>query len=423
MTPIASFEISFLSVEFCSHFSLQFSADTSSNPPFSSPKFLHKAILTVPNAVSSKTPIFYFQFVTGSPLALSDSAKRDMGKIGLLVKYDGHWDVFVEVVERPVATFSKETVHVYQTPRKAIPMHPASFPKDAEDTTGGGNGKDGVGTPSECGTSRNANKKRKRKSEGESSESYEAGNGSKLSNASEEEVKEVDPEQLDYPDPEFSDFDKDRAESCFAVNQVWSIYDSCDGLPRYYARIKKVFSPGFKLQITWLDPDPDDEGENHWCDVDLPIACGKFTNGISIETEDLMFSHQISSMKSAGRSSYLIYPKRGETWALFMDWDIKWSSDPKKHKPPYKYEFVVVLTDFIENVGIVVAYLGKVEGFVSVFHYKRKNGVMSFIIAPGELYRFSHRIPSFRLTGKERVGVPEGSFELDPVSLPINDQI
>ncbi|KAI9186001.1 hypothetical protein LWI28_012888 [Acer negundo] len=174
-------------------------------------KFYASDILTlssdVLNGVSSKTPIFYFQIVTGSPLALSESAKRDMGKIGLLVNYDGHWDgaqfmgsspfgvcvsmeekhdqllekiyrwvgvnrdrfelklstmantktenkilpilcdgddefvlvnaectleVFVEVIERPVAAL--ETIHVHQTPRKAIPMHQTSFSKDAEDS-------------------------------------------------------------------------------------------------------------------------------------------------------------------------------------------------------------------------------------------------------------------------------------------------
>ncbi|KAL5768383.1 hypothetical protein ACOSP7_014935 [Xanthoceras sorbifolium] len=345
------------------------------------------------------------------------------------------------------------------------------------------NGKEGVGKPkpdggkpTEWGTSRNSDKKRKRKSDGESSESYDAGNGDeddpahdfglntghptrrssrqkqnvfynenknedddfvspakrsnggKPSDASEEEVKEASsgeckakPEILEYPDPEFSDFDKDKEENCFAVNQVWAIYDTCDGMPRYYARIKKVFSPSFKLQITWLEPDPDDESENDWCDVDLPVACGKFMNGSSEGTEDrLMFSHQISCIRGAGRSSYLIYPKKGETWALFRDWDMKWSSDPEKHKPPYRYEFVEVVTDFKENEGIGVAYLGRVKGFVSVFQRIAKNGVVSFHVAPGELYRFSHRCPSFRMTGKEKDGVPEGSFELDPASLPTN---
>ncbi|KAK1582080.1 hypothetical protein Q3G72_011654 [Acer saccharum] len=351
---------------------------------------------------------------------------------------------------------------------EGVRMHKPDVENEKE---GVGKPKPDEGKPSECGTSRNADKKRKIMSEGESSGSYEAGNGdededvdlaaqnfglitghptrrysgqkqnvpycerksedsdfvnppkwsngSKLSTASEEEVKELDLELIKYPNPDFSDFDKDRAESCFAVNQVWATYDACDAMPRCYARIKKVFSPGFKLQITWLEPDPDDDGENDWCNVELPVACGKFTNGISEGNEDLLiFSHQVSFIRDAGRNSCLIYPKRGETWALFRDWDIKWSDNPEEHQPPYQYEFVEVLTDFTANVGIVVAYLGKVKGFVGVFQRIAKKGVLSFHIAPGELYRFSHRIPSFRMTGKERDGVPEGSFVLDPASLP-----
>ncbi|KAK0600525.1 hypothetical protein LWI29_015847 [Acer saccharum] len=329
-------------------------------------------------------------------------------------------EVFVEVVERPIAEL--ETVHVLQTP-KAIPVHPTSFSKDADDKAGGGNGKEGVGKSSECGTSRNADKKRKRKSEGKSKESCVAGNGSKLSNATEEKVKEVNPKLPNYPDSKFNFFDKYRAENCFAVNQVWATYDRRDGMPRIYARIKKVFSPGFKLQITWLKPVPGDKSEKEWCDVDLPVACGEFTNGCTEGNEDpLMFSHQLSFVTGVGRNLFLIYPRRGETWALFRDWDIKWSHNQEEHQPPYQYEFVEALTEYEFSVGIGVAYLGKVKGFVCVFQRSAKNGVLSFNIAPGELYRFSHRIPSFRTTGKERDGVPKGSFLLDLASLPTTDQ-
>lgn len=227
------------------------------------------------------------------------------------------------------------------------------------------------------------------------------------------------PEIIEYPDPDFNDFDKDREENCFAVNQIWAIYDTCDGMPRFYAQIKKVLSPHFRLQITWLEPHPYDESEKAWCHVELPIACGNFVSGRTEETEDrLMFSHKRSWMNIGGRRLFLIYPKVGETWAIFSDWDIKWSSDPEKHKPPYQYEFVEVLTDFDENVGIGVAYLGKVNGFVSLFKQTAHHGVISFSIAPAHMYRFSHQIPSYRMTGKEREGVPVGSFEFDPASLP-----
>ncbi|PON73984.1 DnaJ domain containing protein [Parasponia andersonii] len=226
-----------------------------------------------------------------------------------------------------------------------------------------------------------------------------------------------DPENFAYPDPDFSDFDKDKAENCFAVNQTWAVYDPVDGMPRFYARIKKVFSPGFKLKITWLESDPDDQGEIDWCDKELPVACGKYTLGDTQEMEDCQtFSHQIHCIKGA-RSAFFVYPRKGETWALFKNWDINWSSDPEKHLP-FKFEYVEILSDFVDDAGVGVAYLGRVKGFVSLFQQTEQHGVVSFLIPPNELYRFSHRVPSFRMTGEEREGVPKGSYEFDPVSLP-----
>jgi len=208
---------------------------------------------------------------------------------------------------------------------------------------------------------------------------------------------------IEVADPEFSDFETCKKENCFVVNQTWAMYDPIDSMPRFYARVKKVFSLGFKLHITWLEADPHDQGEIDWLSADLPIACGKYRLGATEETVDhLMFSHQMQCIKGSDRVSYLIYPRKGETWALFKDWDIRWSSDPEKHLP-FKFEFVEVLSDF-EDVGIKVAYLG--------------NGTVSFQVPVKELYRFSHRIPSFRMTGEEKEGVPKGSFELDPASLP-----
>ncbi|KAK1293644.1 hypothetical protein QJS10_CPB17g01482 [Acorus calamus] len=121
----------------------------------------------------------------------------------------------------------------------------------------------------------------------------------------------------DFVNP--SGFKRVREANKFAVDQIWAIYDACDGMPRYYARIRKVYSPEFKLQITWLDADP------------------------------------------------------------------------------------------ISN--------DEVEGFICLFQRSTSEGA-SFHIPATEVLRFSHCIPSFRLTGKERNDVPVGSLELDPASLP-----
>ena len=58
------------------------------------------------------------------------------------------------------------------------------------------------------------------------------------------------------------------------------------------------------------------------------------------------------------------------------------------------------------------------QGFVSLFDRAKKGDVDSFQIPAAELFRFSHIIPSFKMTGQERVGVPKGSFEFDPACLP-----
>ncbi|KAI3447161.1 hypothetical protein Pfo_003826 [Paulownia fortunei] len=221
-------------------------------------------------------------------------------------------------------------------------------------------------------------------------------------------------------DPEFNDFDKDRDESCFSVNQFWACYDSVDGMPRFYAKVKKVCASPFELSITWLEADPIDEAHEKWIDEELPVGCGSFKLGKNEKTSlRLSFSHQVHCEKVKKRGSLIIYPRVGEVWALFKDWDLSWSSSPENHRE-YKYEIVEVLSDFVAVAGVKVCYLDKVRGFVSLFQRSSQSETDFFRIGPNELYKFSHSIPCFKMTGTERGGVPVGSFELDPASLPLN---
>ncbi|XP_027333766.1 uncharacterized protein LOC113848451 [Abrus precatorius] len=222
-----------------------------------------------------------------------------------------------------------------------------------------------------------------------------------------------------YPDAEFSDFDKDRKKECFAAGQIWAIYDTTDGMPRFYALIRKVLSSRFKLQITWFVSHPDCNDEINWVNKELPVACGKYKLDMADITEDhLMFSHLVLC-KKIGRNTFKLYPRKGETWALFKNWDIKWYMDVESHGQ-YEYEFVEILSDFVEGEGVYVAYLAKLKGFISIFFQILKEDKQSFLIPSLELFRFSHRVPSFKMTGQEGVNIPIGSYELDPAALPMN---
>eukprot|EP00262_Sarcandra_glabra_P009192 TRINITY_DN2324_c0_g1_i1.p1 TRINITY_DN2324_c0_g1~~TRINITY_DN2324_c0_g1_i1.p1 ORF type:complete len:832 (-),score=192.28 TRINITY_DN2324_c0_g1_i1:265-2634(-) len=227
-------------------------------------------------------------------------------------------------------------------------------------------------------------------------------------------------EILSYPEPEFYDFDQDRKESRFSPEQIWAAYDDAGGMPRYYVRIRTV-SPGFKLQITWLEfnPNPKDQHEIDWYNENLPAATGTFKHGkTETITDHAIFSHMIYFEKGKSRGSYKIYPVKGQIWALFKDWDIKWSSDPDIHRH-YEFDYVEVISDYAEGLGIRVNYLVKVEGFKFLFR-RMENKEMQ--IPSNELMRFSHMVPSYRMTGDERESIPGGSFELDPASLPSDNE-
>ncbi|KAG6414323.1 hypothetical protein SASPL_127042 [Salvia splendens] len=225
---------------------------------------------------------------------------------------------------------------------------------------------------------------------------------------------------FECPDPEFYEFEKMHDESLFCANQFWACYDTLDSMPRFYAKVRKVRSSPFKLHITWLEAAPIHDSCKRWVETELPVGCGSFKLGKpDTISECLSLSHQVHCIKGKKKGSFFIYPREGEVWALFRDWDMSWSSNPENHMG-FRYEIVEVLSDFAEGIGIKVAYLEKVSGFVSLFKRADQSESDSFLIGLTELYRFSHCVPSFKLTGTEREGVPVGSFELDTGSLPLN---
>ncbi|KAL5995356.1 hypothetical protein ACLOJK_025414 [Asimina triloba] len=216
-----------------------------------------------------------------------------------------------------------------------------------------------------------------------------------------------------YPLPELSAFGKDRTGNKFAVDQIWAIYEDFEGMPRAYARIRKIISANFKLRITWLEACPDHKNQH------LPYACGLFKLGRTDVVDDhSLFSHLASWEKGITRGTYSIYPKKGQIWAVYKGWTVKLSSNPDGHRKN-DFEIVEVLSDYEDGIGVEVSYLVRLESCISLFQ-RGANNKKPFKISADEMLRFSHMIPHHKMTGNEGQGIREGTFELDPASLNRN---
>ena len=221
---------------------------------------------------------------------------------------------------------------------------------------------------------------------------------------------------IKVPDPDFHDFDKDRTERSFGENQVWAAYDDDDGMPRYYALIHSVISSNpFKMHISWLNTKTNSElGPLNWVASGFSKTCGDFRVG-KYEINDSLnsFSHKVHWSKGA-RGAITIYPRKGEVWALYRNWSPDWN-ELTADEVIHKYDMVEVLEDYVEEVGITVTPLVKVAGFTTVFHRHLDPGEIRSIPRV-ELFRFSHHVPSYLLTGHEAPNAPKGCRELDPAA-------
>ncbi|CAA7061911.1 unnamed protein product [Microthlaspi erraticum] len=228
----------------------------------------------------------------------------------------------------------------------------------------------------------------------------------------------VQPKISESSGVKFNDFDKLREDVRFTVGQIWALYDTIDGVPRRYALLRKVSAPSFGIRITYLEPDPDEERDIQWFEHDLPVSAGKFRLGKSQNTTDrTIISHVMHWNEGSSAGHLILSPRVGETWAIFKNWDINWSSEPDSHRK-YEYEIVEILSGNTDGAGVSVAVLHKAKGFASVFFRMGTGDTGIFQIPSHSLYRFSYRIPSFRMKRVEIKGVPKYAYELDQAALP-----
>lgn len=228
-----------------------------------------------------------------------------------------------------------------------------------------------------------------------------------------------DPLSMSVPDPDFYDFDKNRTETSFGSNQIWAAYDEDDGMPRYYAMVHRLISvEPFKMRISWLNSKGNDElAPLNWVASGFPKTSGDFRIGKHEVYSTLnSFSHQVKWTKGT-RGAIQIYPTKGEVWALYKNWSPDWN-ELTPDDVIHKYDMVEVLEDYNEERGVTVAPLVKVAGFKTVFRQHRDQSKIR-TIPRDQMFRFSHQVPSYLLTGNEGQNAPKDCWELDPAATPL----
>ncbi|XP_062230028.1 uncharacterized protein LOC133927575 isoform X2 [Phragmites australis] len=223
--------------------------------------------------------------------------------------------------------------------------------------------------------------------------------------------------EMPVPDADFYNFG-DHSEISFQSDQVWAMYDEEDGMPRYYALIRKVLSTHpFKVRLAYLKANDCNEfGTSSWISYGYSKTCGEFKAGDSEDTDQLnIFSHKVKCEKGPG-GIIRIFPKRGDIWALYQNWSPDWD-EFTPDDTMYKYELVEVLDSYNPTKGISVMPIVKIPGFVSVFK-PLHDATKSWRIPKEEMLRFSHQVPFHVLTGDEAHSAPKGCYELDPGSTP-----
>ncbi|MCO5553540.1 hypothetical protein L7F22_007062 [Adiantum nelumboides] len=242
-----------------------------------------------------------------------------------------------------------------------------------------------------------------------------SGSDLEAENGTDECEEEEESNNITVPDPEFYDFDVDKKN--VKAGQVWASYDDVDSLPRFYLKVKEVQSQDpFRVKISWLELQNLSADQLALKKLGFLPTCGscfKTTSSQILDSVD-MFSH-ILKWEKGPKGTILIYPRKGDVWALFRNW--KPGLRTRKKSLLQEYDMVEVLTDFSKQGGVSVVRLEKLPEHKTLF--KRLEDRLE--IPAAELCRFSYHVPAYLLKESEVPDNVKGCWELDPASVPLTD--
>ncbi|XP_010540737.1 PREDICTED: uncharacterized protein LOC104814411 [Tarenaya hassleriana] len=222
-------------------------------------------------------------------------------------------------------------------------------------------------------------------------------------------------QESEMDESDLYDFAKDRTVRSFKKGQVWAMYTRGgeDRMPRSYCLIGEVFSLNpFKVQISWLKLE--NEKLISWAKTGYDNPCGMFRVSEKTLVKQLKpFSHVVDCERAA-REVYVIYPRKGSVWAVHT------KNDPvSRGRNDRGYDIALCLTMYSDTYGLSLAYLEKVEGYMSLFK-RREFGseAIRWLGKDDVSVMLSHQIPARKLPEDQSPDGVKECWVIDPASLP-----
>ncbi|KAI9121676.1 hypothetical protein K1719_008709 [Acacia pycnantha] len=216
-------------------------------------------------------------------------------------------------------------------------------------------------------------------------------------------------------DSESKSFDPENKLSLkdFACNQIWAVRNNVEVIPRRYVIVNNVTSEG-EICVTFLEPSLTCTDEKHRMEQGLPIGCGSFSAGKTIRILGLHhFSHLMKCERNQEDFSFVIYPRKGEVWARYKNWNGKWE---QSDLVCCQYQIVEIISDLAYGSDeIAVLSLIEVPGFMTLFQRQHYNGYEW--IPRAEFLSFSHRIVASCVQAAKDSGVSAPFWHLESDSL------